>query len=49
MIRGFVTWHVRMAVGMGTKDVEFSVGDNPQEFDEPTLKVIFLKNRSFRM
>ena len=28
------------------KDVEFSVGDNPQEFGEPILKVTFRKTRS---
>ena len=40
MIRGF-RYMARQDGGWNgaLKDVEFSVGDNPQEFDEPTLKV----------
>ena len=47
MIRGF-RYMARQDGGWNgaLKDVEFSVGDNPQEFDEPTLKVTFRKTRS---
>ena len=47
MIRGF-RYMARQDGGWNgaLKDVEFSVGDNPQEFDELTLKVTFRKTRS---
>ena len=47
MIRGF-RYMARQDGGWNgaLKDVEFSIGDNPQEFDEPILKVTFRKTRS---